>query len=37
MEQWAKDLTTVAWVTAEAWVRSLAWSSGLKDPPALQL
>ena len=32
-----KNLTTVAWVTAEMWVQFLAWLSGLKDPVLLQL
>ena len=30
--QQVKNLTAVAWITAETWVRSLAWCSELKDP-----
>ena len=37
MEQWAKNLTAVAWVTAEVQVLSLAQNSGLKVPSMLQL
>ena len=35
--QWVKNLTAVAWVTAEVWVPSLAWHSGLTDLALLQL
>ena len=37
MVQWVKNLTAVAWVSAETWVLSLAWHSGLKDAELLQL
>ena len=37
MVQLVKNLTTVAWVTAEAQVQSLAQCSGLKDPVLPQL
>ena len=35
--QWVKNLTAVAWVSAEVWVQSPAWRSGLKDPVLPQL
>ena len=35
--QWVKNLTTVAWVTAEVWVQSLAQCSELKDLVMLHL
>ena len=33
--QWVKNLTAVAWVTAEAWVQSPVLCSGLKDSALL--
>ena len=36
MEQWVKNLTAAAQVTAEVWVLSSAQHSGLKDPALLQ-
>ena len=37
VSQWVKNLTVVAWVTAEVWVWSLGWRSGVKDPVLPQL
>ena len=37
MAQWVKNLTTVAWVTAEVRVQFLSWHNGLKDLTLLQL
>ena len=35
--QWVKNMTAVAWVTAEAQVGALAWGSGLKGPALPQM
>ena len=36
MEQWVKNLTAAAQVTAEAQAWSPAWLSGLKDPAQIE-
>ena len=33
--QWAKNLTTTAWVAREAWIQFPSWHSGVKDPALL--